>query len=628
MNYSFHKKILGILLGICTILPSSIGIDTLFLNANFQKQEVIDFGALYLDKQKGIDFSKVKSLANEAFTPLRETGIFFPADNVTHWIKCYLKNESDKQLDLVLHLQNPRVNKAQVFIIYPDGHHEHSDIQGDIFPFQERSVKHRNLIFPIRLPANSTIQAYAVVHNHGAPIRILMTIHEKTSFEQEDKRQSFVFACIIGFSICICLLSLIFTIAIRSSLWIYFTLYFLSVAGLLLANFGYGFQYFWGLFPKFNDGSGYFFTCTSLLFLLALTRTYMNTKQLLPLSDIIMKVLQATVSFFAFYVFFSNLVFEPLQIIMHKIGMIVLLVSLIMVIFVSIKTYVKEKKPAILLFLLGFVFVMFNGLIHVFENFDIIDIPVHAALTLSIGFGIDILILLFLIGNHTRKNLVKNYELSNEVNTLKIEAANALFEGQQKERKRLSVDLHDGISLRMATIKMRLSNLLETSITEQNKEEINELLDQMGTVSEEIRNFTHELMPLDLSESTLIEAIEDMIYMVEQAGPDLAISFNGQALMNNVLTNTQSHALFQTLQELLNNSLKHADATNIHIRLSKQEDSLSLELTDNGKGIQSLNNLDKGIGLKNIQSRATLLNGAFEIIPLEKGSRFRFSLPL
>jgi signal transduction histidine kinase len=85
-----------------------------------------------------------------------------------------------------------------------------------------------------------------------------------------------------------------------------------------------------------------------------------------------------------------------------------------------------------------------------------------------------------------------------------------LIAGQIEERQRLSSELRDGISIQMALMKMRLDNLFSNKTIEEM-----EIIKEMNKISSDVRNFTHAISPFNLNTQTLEDAIEDLIYKIE-----------------------------------------------------------------------------------------------------------------
>jgi signal transduction histidine kinase len=88
--------------------------------------------------------------------------------------------------------------------------------------------------------------------------------------------------------------------------------------------------------------------------------------------------------------------------------------------------------------------------------------------------------------------------------------------------------------------------------------------------------------------------------------------------------------LYRIIQEVVNNTLKHAEATNIEFKINKTNGNLEIHYADDGKGFEVEEKLKaKTIGLKSIQSRTNFMNGEMEIRSKPgEGTRYRFSIPI
>lgn len=173
----------------------------------------------------------------------------------------------------------------------------------------------------------------------------------------------------------------------------------------------------------------------------------------------------------------------------------------------------------------------------------------------------------------------------------------------------------------MALLKMRLNEFFKHK-----NETTTEIITEVVNISDDIRKFTHAILPLDLEKETLEDAIEDLIYKIENQ-TNIVIEISLNEFKEQQLKNNQKHILYQILQELFNNTLKYAEATLVEIQLSIIGNQLKLSYQDNGKGFDT-NSINTGIGLKNIQARIDLLNGIFNIHSNQDGSRFEFSFKI
>jgi len=236
-----------------------------------------------------------------------------------------------------------------------------------------------------------------------------------------------------------------------------------------------------------------------------------------------------------------------------------------------------------------------------------------------------VLLLVFSIYYHlrlSRKNRIidrQNLQLKEDkIRELEQErlylATKSVMEGEEAERTRLASDLHNGLGGLLSGIKINLSSMKENAVlTHENVTAFNHALSLLDTSISELRRIAHNLMPETLNHYGLRTAIEDFCNQVAPSGkPDLSFQFFGDEIR---YTRELELTMYRVIQELVNNALKHSDATAINIQLFCESNRLSAQVTDNGKGFDTSSggNEAKGKGFENIRDRITALNGRLEI---------------
>ncbi|MGF1636923.1 MAG: sensor histidine kinase [Cyclobacteriaceae bacterium] len=205
------------------------------------------------------------------------------------------------------------------------------------------------------------------------------------------------------------------------------------------------------------------------------------------------------------------------------------------------------------------------------------------------------------------KNKDKLAKIKVEKQTLERErqVIKALMEGEEKERHRVSRELHDVVNGNLAAMKLNL-NLA-------NNNNYDELLDQ---TMNEIRRLSHNLMPDVVKKFGLNVALDQYFAGFSDAyGWHVDFQFIGEA---SLLTDEASLHVYRIIQELINNSIKHAGANELLVQLIVNEGKLSITVEDNGKGfdiVKAKSTYDNGLGmgLNNLENRVNYLNGSFDI---------------
>ncbi len=237
--------------------------------------------------------------------------------------------------------------------------------------------------------------------------------------------------------------------------------------------------------------------------------------------------------------------------------------------------------------------------------------------------AVETLVMSFLLA-HRFKNIYQlNAQKSAELAEQRQKSAIQLVEGQMIERKRLSQELHDGISLSLANIRLRLSMLAEK--LNGHSKEANHLVEALGEVGQDVRRFSHALSPVMLERYGLVEALEELLTQVEVSQSNLVLLFENKGVNDKNIEPLVSQMLYQIALELLNNIVKHAQARHATLRLYQEDNTLNLEVLDDGIGYEN-DELGDGIGLQNIRARVQLLNGTFSAIRQSKGMMHKVTL--
>nr|WP_260398620.1 histidine kinase [Elizabethkingia miricola] len=206
-----------------------------------------------------------------------------------------------------------------------------------------------------------------------------------------------------------------------------------------------------------------------------------------------------------------------------------------------------------------------------------------------------ILILLLLYAYKQRDKSMKQRDelhalaMEKEKQNSKISTLTALLEGQEQERGRLARDLHDGLGGLLSGTKHQLS-YLDPHQSENIEEGISKSIKQIDGAVEELRRVAHNLMPDLLVKYGLEVAIQEFASRISNSALDIHTEFINY---RNSLSEEKQLIIYRIIQELVNNAIKHADASEIIIQVSQEENVLNLTVEDNGKGFDH-----KGLNVK------------------------------
>jgi len=208
---------------------------------------------------------------------------------------------------------------------------------------------------------------------------------------------------------------------------------------------------------------------------------------------------------------------------------------------------------------------------------------------------------------YKRQKLKQQHRLQAEIYKQQEIATKAVFDGEQQERIRIARDLHDSIGQMLSVVKMNVSTMDTTNPVAAHTQQ---LVDKTIT---EVRNISHNLIPEELNFG-LFNALEDIANKINEAGGATVTTNIPDSIRQLQLSRQNELSIYRIVQEVLNNMIKHANATLITLDMERTGNNLLLVIKDNGKGFDAAAiNESKGIGWKNISARVHLLNGDLNV---------------
>lgn len=226
-------------------------------------------------------------------------------------------------------------------------------------------------------------------------------------------------------------------------------------------------------------------------------------------------------------------------------------------------------------------------------------------------------------------DITEKIQLQNQLVEEKIkrqqEIAQAVIDAQEKERESLGRELHDNISQVLTTARLYLTCAKDTPAIQEDM--IKRSVDTITSAIEEIRRLSKSMIETFHKEVGLEFSLNDLIEKVRLAQPftiSLYFDVPGEQQLDDKLKMT----IFRIVQEQLNNTVKHANASEVMISIVQKIRQLQITIADNGKGFDTAQ-IRKGIGITNIISRTELFNGRVKIESSPgKGCRMQVSFTI
>ena len=218
-------------------------------------------------------------------------------------------------------------------------------------------------------------------------------------------------------------------------------------------------------------------------------------------------------------------------------------------------------------------------------------------------------------------------EKTRELQSERTGRLRSVIDAEEKERQRLSREIHDGIGQSLIAHKLRLESLLYMNDPEI-KDQIRILKDQFNETIDEIRRISNNLMPSVLEVFGITLALKNLCEETEEHGV-LKILFQTTGDLEDINTKTKTY-LYRIAQEALNNILKHSGAKEVTFTLSRSKDNITFILRDDGKGFDVEDAVfEKGNGLHNMRERVALMQGTINILSSQgEGTTLIINVPV
>jgi signal transduction histidine kinase len=232
----------------------------------------------------------------------------------------------------------------------------------------------------------------------------------------------------------------------------------------------------------------------------------------------------------------------------------------------------------------------------------------QAIFLLAIALLAVLALLIWLRYRHRRKLHAQQLQTIEKERTVQV--LEALMQGEEKERVRLSKDLHDGVGGLLSAVKMHFSAIRREQEVLRESPAYAHAISLLDDAITDIRKTAHNLMPETLYRLGLKEALQNFCNNISYSGT-LQVSFYTTGDIGRFKPNFEL-SVYRIVQELVNNIIKHSKANEALVQLSQHETLLTITVEDNGIGFNQ-QSPQQGNGLVSLQSRIRALNGNIAI---------------
>lgn len=214
---------------------------------------------------------------------------------------------------------------------------------------------------------------------------------------------------------------------------------------------------------------------------------------------------------------------------------------------------------------------------------------------------------------YQRKLIKRKLEFQKIEDLLKrqeLKSAYAMLSGQEKAYKRIAEELHDNLGSILVTLNMFADTIQKKKDAKTQQDLAKRISETAALATETTRKISHSLQSGALKHFGLATAVQELTDALNEGQ---TISVNSTLQIRDQLDSEISLNTYRIIQELVNNTLKHARANRINIDLNQTKEHLTLIFEDNGVGFEMGESMKKGIGLRNLESRVERMEGQLTI---------------
>ncbi|WP_431157099.1 sensor histidine kinase [Winogradskyella poriferorum] len=566
-----------------------------------------------------VDFKEVSLTDYGTVDPanaMREDYFYFGFEKNINTIRFKIRNTTSVEKRLILELSNALID--EVSLLKGGNHNETISRTGINYSKKSRPIDNRLFVFDLNLkPKEIATYHLQLRKEKGKPLVTSVYIKSDNHFYKKSAIQLALIGTYYGISLLSVLFSLFIAIFLKKYSYIIYALYIVFL-GLFISSYTGLFSLFFlnedSIFDKYTNYV--LFSEISLMLFIIFSQKILEAKNYMPrLKRGIDFLLITLISIRLAIHFFLTEFFNQYVSVFMKLWYLVFLIMVVLIsieIFKFFKTNFKRSS----LFAIAYVFMITGVLLTIlYHSYGLINTIIYGLPIIFYSSFLEILFLTFTVIYMVKDIYDERNVLSKK---LILEEKKNLFsfvKGEDKERKRISRELHDNIGSQLGYLRRFVDDKFNNT----------EISDALDNICNNVRNLSHEISPSDLNLVGLENAIKDLSSRLNNQ-TSLKVSFEAYEFPE-IINENKALQIYRAIQEIFNNVLKHSKAKNLDIQLIGHGDHSVITIEDDGIGFDnSTTNL--GHGLKNINLRINQIEGSVDVdSKLDKGTSFIISFP-
>ncbi|OYU55412.1 MAG: hypothetical protein CFE25_10790 [Chitinophagaceae bacterium BSSC1] len=503
-----------------------------------------------------------------------------------------------------LSINNPHVNFLKCWIVLKGQTLNSFTLTGDNLPFNSRTIPVTNFVFPIKGVDFSGADLFILADKRYTNLSMPIDFQTKEAYANALQIQNLVWGTVIGIFFFIFLLNLFLASLLKLKLFLWYAILQASMIIYLLGDSGLAYKLFYPNTPTFNDLVRPFSLAFGIVPLILFFNLLMDLKNKLPkLLDFNKLVLVCYIPLYVIAIISASSGDYAIQGLWLQINKVLGPLLLLTLLTEAAYCYYCNIRYSIfaLISYLGTTAFFITYSLH--QN-EIISDNFFNSKSNYWGLIWELTIMSIALSFRYKyyQNQTENLAKKNSLQQEQLFSGTVAF--QEKEMQRFSSLLHDSIGANLGLLRLEADHM---PLTENGREQLANHITQLGN---EVRIMSHRLSPILLEEKGLVSAIEETVERIKRSG---TIDIQFEWIGDREKINTQYGILiYRITQELLQNLIKHSQASSAFLQIMVEEKLISIYLEDDGIGFNLKEPL-AGVGLKSIEKLTELLNGRFKI---------------
>lgn len=544
-----------------------------------------------------------------------------------YWLRLTLRNPSSQPIERMLEVGYPILSYIQFHRPGPEGTFQ-SIATGVATPFSTRPYPSRFFVFPLTLPAHAEQTVYLRIESASSML-IPVRLWEPQAFYAHERNDYAAQAWYFGMAAAMILFNLLLYIALRDSLYLLYVVFAISTMLLVSVVNGFGKEFVWPaatLWSNIAAGCSYAVLVAALLLFM---RRMLNTREIVPRTDRLLKVLCGILLLLPVGYIVSAHAFAVLStVILSATGMVILSVGIYCAIF-------RQQRIAVF-FVAAFSMYILGAFMPVLKTVKLLPASILTTNGLQFGSIMEMLLLAFALAyrfNMIRRQATEDVKQVNAGLEQRLQARESeLTESHlrlreiehrqtlSQERQRLMQDMHDGMGSSLT------SALRVVEHGQMNEAEVAQVL--KGCI-DDLKLAIDSMEPVEADLLLLLATLRFRLGpRLESTGITLHWEV-GHVPPLDWLTPRNALHILRILQEAFTNIVKHAQATEIRVATRTENDFAEVTIADNGQGFAVEHALKSGgKGLANQMRRAETIGAEIVWDSDDTGTRFTLQLPI